>query len=188
MRICHLFFCNRFAFRFPGYVLFFVFAPFCCNPDRLMIESAYRNAGGLPPARITIGEVHTMKRNAALAARCILFLSLLYFLIDRNGIAGLIDFLQFTEVVLTSVLLSLAIRAFHKRGLSYLMEWTALSAGILWTVIQLFLMQNRYGALEGMMLPVSMLSFWYGLMLSIGNSLLIRHHLKQKERERDVYE
>lgn len=129
-----------------------------------------------------------MKRNAALTARCILFLSLLYFLIDRNGIAGLIDFLQFTEVVLTSVILSLAVRAFHKRGLSYLMEWTALSAGILWTVIQLFLMQNRYGALEGMMLPVSMLSFWYGLMLSIGNSLLIRHHLKQKERERDVYE
>lgn len=124
-----------------------------------------------------------MKRSIAWAVRCIVWAVLSYALIHASGFAGLIDFLQLAEVLLTALGMGLIARAcLKKRGLLYFMEWTSLAAGILWMGLNLLLMWKRYGALEQMMLCVSALSVWDGLLLSLCNSWLIGRHIKKKEK------
>jgi hypothetical protein len=110
------------------------------------------------------------------------------FLINANGIAGLIDLLQFLEVFITAAILSIFIRIFKKSGLVYIMEWMSLAAGILWMIMNMLLLRERYTTLEEVMIYISVLSLWYGLIFSIFNSMLITIHIKNKEKRNTFYE
>lgn len=125
-----------------------------------------------------------MKRKIAWIARCVLCIIMTFFLISISGLVGLIDFLQFVEVFLTAILISIVIRVFKKRGVAYFMEWTSLIAGMIWSIINLAFMWKRYVALDGMMFSISILSVWYGLLFSIWNSWLISLYKKNKDKKR----
>ncbi len=129
-----------------------------------------------------------MKSKLFWFGRLIVWFLITYILIDTSGLAGFIDALQFVEVFLTSIIFGILLRCINKRGLSEGMEYTSLIAGILWTLINLFVMWRRYHTLEQVMILISTLSIWYGLLFSIGSSLLLRIHNKNKEQRRDFYE
>ena len=132
--------------------------------------------------------MNTMKRNIAYIIRSVLLIIMTCFLINANGIAGLIDLLQFLEVFITAAILSIFIRIFKKSGLVYIMEWMSLAAGILWMIMNMLLLRERYTTLEEVMIYISVLSLWYGLIFSIFNSMLITIHIKNKEKRNTFYE
>jgi len=104
-----------------------------------------------------------------------------FFIISINGLVGLIDFLQFGEVFLTMIIISIVISLFRKRGLCYSMEWASLIAGTIWTVLNLVFIWKKYDMLQITVFGLSALSFWYGLLFSICSSLLIKLYVKNKK-------
>ena len=121
-----------------------------------------------------------MDRKIAMIVRCILLVITTYCLIYINGLVGVIDVLQLTEVFWTALVISIAVRRLKKRGILYFMEWTSIIAGIVWAIVNGFLMWSWYHKLEAVMISTSAISFWYGLLLSLFSSLLIMAHIKKR--------
>lgn len=117
--------------------------------------------------------------------RCAITISIFFYLLFENGLAGLIDVLQFTEVILTSFGLCIMIRitSKHKQGLCYMMEGISIISGITWMVINVLFLLLQYKYLKKIMIDISVLSLTYGLILSIANSVMIKVYRKRESKK-----
>lgn len=108
--------------------------------------------------------------------RCVITACIFFYLLFESGLAGLIDLLQFIEVCITSVLVSIVFRMMskRKRGLCFIMEEIAVVSGLIWMIINVLFYFLHYKSLNKAMIEISALSLEYGLLFSIINTATIK--------------
>lgn len=114
-----------------------------------------------------------------------LVICIIFYLLYEKGLIGLIDGLQLLEVLITSFVLSVMKRIISRRkqGLCNIMEITSIISGVVWTILNLLFMLLHYTYLEKKMIDVSLLSFVYGVIVSLFNSFLIKKYSESKNKD-----
>lgn len=118
-----------------------------------------------------------------LIAKVILLLVLSGWIISVCGIAGLIDGLQFIEMMIGMLILAFVLNRFRLNGLAYRAEKSGIIIGIIGTTYQMIWMYKNYGSKVIELLWLCSLSLLYGLMFSTLNTLMI---YKRKKRDESV--
>lgn len=102
-----------------------------------------------------------------------------FWIMSKGGIVGLIDVVQFIEILFGLIIVAVIINKFRISGVAYRAEKSGIIIGIIGMLCQIIMTYIKYGSHVKDLLWFCALSLLYGLFFSTLNTLMIYERKKR---------